>query len=545
MGQLQHVRDGSIRWNAEAAPAADPHPFEIGSRYLRAVLDASTRQALAAAETGDVAPLRALRDVHPESTDARVALDAVGYLAGVVPVRPAPLGSASESALELAFVAVVERDAGLLRAALASDAGSDPLRRRAMEQWLTFEERGGGAPLEAIRALETDAARARRAGTVLEMAALRGLVLLSSGQLGEAVAAGRRASRMARTEALRQQEYLANVILARIRRASQRPHLALRILFALRAAVSDPWRDWVDSELLLSGGRIDEGSGRVAGWRTAIAAACAGERGVFVRGLDRLATDPGSTLVREDAAVLRCIVDPEFDPDRGPHGAAAWRRTETDLAPGGLHAVADAAEEIEAGGAGEPPRAAAHVLLYPDGRATRISSLGLGLIGAPWIAQSTGKRRGGRLPAALPVLAAAGSNGLAAEALFAEVYGFRFKKVLHENALGILLHRVRAALDPAARLERGGGRVRLETSTILAVPDARCDRPVEDRLLRLLGQRRGTSAREAAKALGVPLRSAQAVLKELVEDGSCLRDGAGRTTTYLIEDTTFREPTNS
>ena len=55
------------------------------------------------------------------------------------------------------------------------------------------------------------------------------------GNLREATELGRRAARMAQAEALSHHEYLAHITLARIRRYSGRPHLALHILAALGA----------------------------------------------------------------------------------------------------------------------------------------------------------------------------------------------------------------------------------------------------------------------------------------------------------------------
>jgi hypothetical protein len=51
------------------------------------------------------------------------------------------------------------------------------------------------------------------------------------------------------------------------------------------------------------------------------------------------------------------------------------------------------------------------------------------------------------------------------------------------------------------------------------------------------------SAEHAAQRLGVPLRTVQALLAQLVEEGECHADKNGRRVQYRVEDTTFSEPT--
>ena len=66
---------------------------------------------------------------------------------------------------------------------------------------------------------------------------------------------------------------------------------------------------------------------------------------------------------------------------------------------------------------------------------------------------------------------------------------------------------------------------------------------VDDRVLQLVAKRGSVTAKDAAGALGIPLRSAQSALKELVEGGACKLRRDGRKVAYEVEDTTFREPT--
>jgi hypothetical protein len=122
--------------------------------------------------------------------------------------------------------------------------------------------------------------------------------------LGEATRIARRGSRMARTEGLPQSEYLANVVLARMRRLEGRPHHATRILGALARVASPEWRPWIAWELLLAGGlessrsiALDgDGSARAAvgSFRDALFAAKEGDRARFDASVARARSGTGA-----------------------------------------------------------------------------------------------------------------------------------------------------------------------------------------------------------------------------------------------------------
>ncbi|MCA9603010.1 MAG: hypothetical protein KC417_13345, partial [Myxococcales bacterium] len=100
---------------------------------------------------------------------------------------------------------------------------------------------------------------AKRAATMdlvpplLAANAMRAYAALVAGNLTAARAIARRASRMSRTEALPQYEYLANTILASVRRRTGNPHLATRILMALAKLAPATWQPWLAWELAWSG----------------------------------------------------------------------------------------------------------------------------------------------------------------------------------------------------------------------------------------------------------------------------------------------------
>jgi hypothetical protein len=137
----------------------------------------------------------------------------------------------------------------------------------------------------------------------------------------------------------------------------------------------------------------------------------------------------------------------------------------------------------------------------------------------------------------------AGPAGIAREDLFRRVYGFTFKQVTHQGVLDVLVHRVRALLGESATLDRSVRTIAAVARAPLAVPEGASAQPLEDRVLRALAERGGLGAREAAEAIGIPLRTVQAALARLVEEGACLTERRGRAVAYRVEDTTFSEPT--
>ena len=91
---------------------------------------------------------------------------------------------------------------------------------------------------------------------MLEASALRTLSTAERGDISAALAIARRVSRMARTESLPQSEYLANLVLARIRRLDNKPHLATRILHALYSVAPSPWLPWLAWEIVQATGSL-------------------------------------------------------------------------------------------------------------------------------------------------------------------------------------------------------------------------------------------------------------------------------------------------
>jgi len=384
------------------------------------------------------------------------------------------------------------------------------------------------------------AARDGHADLVIEAEAVRALGAANAGDLDAALKLARRASRMARTEAMPQHEYLAHLVLARVRRVTGKPHLATRILAALLEVATPPWRPWLSWELLFANGRLPAGVARVHGAPDALArlldGARAGDRAAYeaaavatataVRGVAPLVDDLRHLLGAIDPGVSPASRAPELEPfcDGRAHHP-----------PRGLQGVCgDAAEAPLAwvlSAAGAPPR---RILAPGDGLARALG---------PTVGHETIDGKQIRTDSAIALLALAGPHGLDEDDLFQRLYGFAYEPERHQSVRSVLYTRVKKRLGAAAELERADGRLRLGHAQSLLVPDPRCTPPPELRILRWLAERRQAGARDVAASLGIPLRTAQDVLHRLAEDGALRAERHTKGLHYFLDDTTFSEPT--
>ena len=314
-----------------------------------------------------------------------------------------------------------------------------------------------------------------------------GLALRSLASPDDAVSLARRASRMAASEEVLFGEYLANIALARARRRSGSPYLAVRILRALRGVVPPLFRAMIECEL-------------------------------------RLAGDPTAQPPRHDIAFK------ELTRELSLHHAY------TD--PAHPHADAftsGAAPEIPLGfrAPSRDPRSLAYVIAGHGAAPRRV--LGSADIHAFAVNVSSP-----RVERALAVLALSGAIEL--DQLFTETYGFPRKG--HDEVARDLLHRARKELGARGEITREGSLITLTLTGPVALRDPRCESDLNNRVLTYIAQREGRAlAKEVARALKVPLRTVQRTLGELVEQGSCAREADGRRVEYLVEDTTFHAPT--
>jgi DNA-binding transcriptional ArsR family regulator len=395
--------------------------------------------------------------------------------------------------------------------------------------------RGGASP--DLEDLVRRAIRDGRADLVIEAVTVRALAATAAGDLAGALRLARRVSRMARTEAMPQLEILAHLVLARLRRLTGKPHLGTRILSALFRVAPPPWRPWLEWELVLARGEGASVGEAALELEALLVAARGGDRPAFDRTGAALAARAASFApVSSDLGLLWAALDPGVPAAATPPALEPFCRGAVDEPPLGLVGVAGGRDE-------EAP--VAWVLSRPGVAPRRLLAPGDGLARAAGPVRTLQESEGRQLrtDSAIAVLALAGPDGIDEGSLFRRLYGFEYEPVRHQSVRAVLYGRVRKRLGDAAELERQEGRLRLVHEEALLVPDPRCSPPPETRILRVLAERREAPAREVAERLGIPLRTVQEALRRLADDGALRAERRAHGLHYVLEDTTFSEPT--
>lgn len=401
----------------------------------------------------------------------------------------------------------------------------------------------------ALSAVFEGAKKNQLAGLAIDAQCAMAIACMIGGDLTQATAISRRASRMARTEGLPQQQYLSNLLLARVRRLNGVPHLATHILNALMVIAPSPYQSWIRWERLLAGTIVGDGPppqqpvdwacgalGRV------LDAAMKGEgEDLALAEKDLLMHVAPVPLVRAEAQDLCMGIDPLGSTTATSDAMSEWLKGATALPPHGLYGVEDiATEEVDAN-----RRDVGYILAGPGRRARRV----LGFAKAPLASadlhdEKRTDRRRIRIETGVAVLALA-AGPIADSVFFRQVYGFEHNPIVHAAVLDALVSRMRKALTGVASLERVDGALSLSFVCLARLPDPRCAQPLEDRVLRVLVRAQDGTAKDAATRLGLPLRTIQEALKELIDGGACAKRREGRKIAYVIEDTTFAPPTQS
>ncbi len=489
----------------------------LAEAALLAALDAG-----AAAEQAWACALRWQRwfagaDAHPPNSDA---------------LRSLKVDDASAPALDRvlhlhARARWLARDAAAARETLAhhEQACGRTMRWLLSRAWVEVMVGSPASARAAIAELQ-DAPRAVEAEVVIEAAALRAMGAVLGGDLEEAVSVARRASRMARTESFPQQEYLANVVLARVRRLSGRPFLAARILGVLDRVAPPMWRSWIGWERLMSGDS-EGGAGEDRHHANALGALLA----ALAEGRPPTTDLPQEGLFGTDVHTILGVCG---HTDAPGSAVARWRSGAALEVPDGLQAL----------GATDPTAAVALVVALPGARGTRVLALSRAALearGHRELPPAAGAQM--RTDSAIAELALAGPDGLEIDDFFARLYGFEYRNERHRSVRNMLVHRVDRRLESVGTVARENDRIRLVTEHAFFLSDPRCIAPPEERLLYAAAAWGALSSRKAAERLGMPLRTAQEALRRLAEDGAFKVERQQREFVYSLEDTTFQEPT--
>ena len=152
-------------------------------------------------------------------------------------------------------------------------------------------------------------------------------------------------------------------------------------------------------------------------------------------------------------------------------------------------------------------------------------------------------KRPNRMSTSVVVLAQSTQMKLEEARFFEEVYGFSYRKELHQGVLKVLLHRLRQKLEGFAEVVKDSDCLCLRPLCDWQTVDPRCSITLADRVLANLAENQGSGATDLSENLNYPLRTVQAALQELVEEGAIEMERAGRKVRYKVEDTSFCEPT--
>lgn len=370
------------------------------------------------------------------------------------------------------------------------DAHSDDIAGDLLRAWRSVAF--GGPEIDLSAAIKSVREQGL-ADLVVECSVLRALKAEMGGRMEDALRHARRATMMARNESMPQSEYLAGIVLARVRRRMGFPHLAIQILRTLEGMASPHWRTWVGWELALAGETRDSAP--------YLPALCSDPTLSVPKGLPAFALS--------DVQAVRALLDPD-QPEPSDH------------VPSGF---APLVGEI-------------HLVCWPSRPARTLGKRGVEYAKVDFF-QSTTRRRVASLVATL------GHESPQEEgACFTSIYGFRFVPEVHRGTFDVLMHRARTTLAGYADIERAEERVQMKVLQPFAIANPSHAERREARLLRVLAGG-GQTARDAAQAAGLSTRQAQALLKELAGDGLCVAERVGRAIFYRVEDTCFSEPTRA
>lgn len=431
-------------------------------------------------------------------------------------------------------------------AALGARAAILRLDPHALAGWVTLHERLGDdawarlgrAWLEAFRgnlgSLSALAKSLEKAGreigdglVVVESATIGAFAALEAGEPEDALARARRASRMAASEGLGPFTVLAHVVLARARRKTGHAYLGAHVATTLGSLLAHDMRSWVEWETVLGAGSTAPPAitSPARDLAAGVAAMEARDRAMFEAAWSSVCEHPAH-FVAEDARALQEVSDWRAT----PAAEQPWIDGHAALTARRVHGVCGASETD------------AVVLGWPAARGRRVLAIGAKLAAHETDATLVATERDqARTDSAIAALLLVGPEGIERASLFASLYGFPYVH-RHDGVLRVLLHRVRKRVEPWGALSADGSRVALETRSRVLFPDPRCHRG--DQAMLVLAVSRGSlEARDVSLGLGIPLRRAQESLQRLAEAGLMRAQKSGRVVHYILEDTTFTEPT--
>ena len=369
------------------------------------------------------------------------------------------------------------------------------------------------------------------ASLVVDATSLRALGHMTRGELAEATRLARRAARMAQTEHLWVSNYFASLLLSRLRRLGGRPHLAGLIAGACVDLAPPVFAGWLRWELLFAGVlRPPADTLRFVADHASALAHRFFRAGLSDAELATLRAHIGPSAPHRRDFESAFVTMQGLVPSEGTE-LADWVCGVTSAPPSELLGLTPPAWKRD-------PDAAPLVIAAPN--RTPVRALGFAVPPEyPRLQVGTRPARPEALAAALTLA----GDGVTREDLFERVYGFAYRKSIHEASFKVVRHQVKKLLEGYAEIASDEGRLRVHVKAPYAILDPRCQQPFHDVVLRYLAGIGSASAKDLAARLDVPLRTVQMALREMTEEGICIAAKEGRRVLYTVEDTTFCELT--
>lgn len=357
----------------------------------------------------------------------------------------------------------------------------------------------------------------------------------------QALASARTAVRVAHTEGLPQIQYMSGLALARARRVGGRPYLAGRILSALKPRTSTLYDERIAWELLMAGYELTAAPGIAQHLQTLLTSGSAAQK---QGGLARCEEDNTDPLMGADIASLRRLLGVSTLQDQRVESEERFMQGLSHEVPAWLQGVAAAPStwsELDA--TCVAAQSVAAVLARPLSESVHAvrTLIPLSASGDGQVLKSH-PSNGRRALSGIAALCLSGGQATEQE-LWKSTYQLEYQPEKHRDILKVLIRRMRSNLGSHGRIERLGTSVRIHLSDSILVVDPRCQSSPERRVLEEIAACAG-SCRDIAERIGMPVRSVQRILRQLVESGDCARRRGGRDVVYSLEDTTFHEPSS-
>ncbi|MFK8000612.1 MAG: hypothetical protein AB8H86_13510 [Polyangiales bacterium] len=387
--------------------------------------------------------------------------------------------------------------------------------------WLAFLRGQGEIAQKLGEQLESDSRARGKSTGVVEGAVLNAAGILLGGDPSAALKQVRRAARMAQSERLWTSNFLAGILLSRARRMNGQTYLAARVAVACLAVTGSEWAPLLEWELFFAGGDTSHAHRELPIVRVRA------ELAEWLLGDGQVPRRTALGSVPHEGDIAAALFAAGASEETSEAATSKWIYGNAQDVPGIISGISAHASQ----------HGPVRIIVRSNAKARRmLHTVPKGVTPLP-----PSGVEATRVEALVAVLAFA-DGPLSRRTLFERTYGFKYRPEIHEDAFKVLRSQAKSFIAGWATLGSVDGYV-LHVHKDIAVLDPGSKQPTGNAILGRLGQMGQSNAKSLAETLGIPLRTVQAALKELVNDGACEVQRIGRRVEYVVEDTTFQEIT--